>query len=339
MSNHTSIELFSGAGGMTLGLEKSGFNPVLLNDNDKYACETLRLNRPHWNIQEKDIKDIDFSYLKGKIDLISGGFPCQPFSYAGKLLGLNDLYGSLVFEMIRAIQEVKPKVFLMENVKGLQTICNGKVIEIILNSIEKINYKIIEYDIYNSLYFRVPQKRERLIIIGIRNDLYKKVGIYDKSLFLDNKIYTLQDAFKKGSLYDTDVPYSEGLKYNKWKETIMSHVPEGGNWKNLSKDMQKEYMKDSLKSKGGKTGMAKRLSWNLPSPTLTCSPYQKQTEKCHPKETRPLTVREYARIQTFPDNWIFSGSLSQIYKQIGNAVPVNMSYIIGKRIINMIKDI
>ncbi|MEK7512309.1 MAG: DNA cytosine methyltransferase [Patescibacteria group bacterium] len=104
----------------------------------------------------------------------------------------------------------------------------------------------------------------------------------------------------------------------------------------LQEELQKEYMGASFYMGGGKTGMARRLSWDEPSLTLTCSPAQKQTERCHPEETRPLSVREYARIQTFPDNWTFSGSVAQQYKQIGNAVPVNLGYYIGDMIIKML---
>lgn len=109
----------------------------------------------------------------------------------------------------------------------------------------------------------------------------------------------------------------------------MKLVPEGGYWRDLPEAVQKEYMKASYFMGGGKTGMARRLSWDEPSLTLTCGPAQKQTERCHPEETRPLNVREYARIQTFPDTWQFTGSVGAQYKQIGNAVPVNLGYYMG----------
>ena len=118
----------------------------------------------------------------------------------------------------------------------------------------------------------------------------------------------------------------------------MSFVPEGGYWRDLPLDLQREYMKGSFGLAGGKTGMARRLSFDEPSLTLTCSPAQKQTERCHPIENRPLTIREYARIQTFPDDWIFKGSANQIYKQIGNAVPVNFASALGRSIIRMLNN-
>ena len=118
----------------------------------------------------------------------------------------------------------------------------------------------------------------------------------------------------------------------------MELVPPGGYWRDLPIDIQKEYMKGSFFLSGGKTGMARRISWDEPSLTLTCAPAQKQTERCHPEETRPFTVREYARIQTFPDTWSFSGSITAQYKQIGNAVPVNLAVEIGKSLAQALND-
>lgn len=119
----------------------------------------------------------------------------------------------------------------------------------------------------------------------------------------------------------------------------MAMVPEGGDWRDLPEDVQKEYMGKSFYLGGGKTGMARRLSMDEPSLTLTCAPAQKQTERCHPTETRPLTVREYARIQTFPDNWHFMGSMSDKYKQIGNAVPVNLAWAMGRAVMRLMNDL
>jgi DNA (cytosine-5)-methyltransferase 1 len=116
-------------------------------------------------------------------------------------------------------------------------------------------------------------------------------------------------------------------------------VPQGGYWRDLPDVLQREYMQKSYYLGGGKTGMARRLSLEEPSLTLTCSPAQKQTERCHPTETRPLTVREYARIQTFPDDWEFLGSMSSQYKQIGNAVPVNLSHAIGRSLVGLLNNI
>jgi len=333
-------ELFAGGGGLALGLEQAGFKSIFLNEIDKSACETLRHNRPHWNVVHSDIANVNFSELSGQVDLLTGGFPCQPFSYAGKQLGFEDIRGTLVFEMARAINEIKPKIFLAENVKGLQVNDGGATLTTILNVLEELGYKVIENNIYKSIFYKVPQKRERLIIIGIRADLYN--SLYGDCMYTPpspyHRILTLKDALKAGELYENDVPDSIGQKYPKRKEEIMSHVPEGGYWRDLPLDIQKEYMKGSFFLGGGKTGMARRLSWNEPSLTLTCAPAQKQTERCHPSENRPLTTREYARIQTFPDNWEFKGSVTQIYKQIGNAVPVNLASAIGRSLIRLLNS-
>lgn len=335
--DYSLVELFAGAGGLALGLEKAGFKSILLNEIDKAACETLRHNRPEWNVLQEDISKVDFSDLKGKVDLLTGGFPCQPFSYAGKQLGLEDIRGSLVFEMARAIKETQPKVFLAENVKGLTEIDQGRTLETIIHILEEIGYKVIEQNVYKALFYKTPQKRERLIIIGIRKDLYNECEFEKPSTY--NRIVTVKDALKAGELYQTDVPNSNGQKYPQRKAEIMSYVPEGGYWRDLPIELQMEYMKGSFYLGGGKTGMARRLSWDEPSLTLTCAPAQKQTERCHPSEDRPLATREYARIQTFPDNWIFQGSTTQIYKQIGNAVPVNFAFALGKSLINLLNKI
>jgi len=331
------VELFAGGGGLALGLEKAGFKSVLLNELDKSACETLRHNRPHWNVIQNDIANVNFTEFRGNIDLLTGGFPCQPFSYAGKQLGFEDLRGTLVFEMARAINEIKPKVFLAENVKGLKENDGGATLATIINVMQDLGYKIVENNIYKSIFYKVPQKRERLIIIGVRADLYNTEMYTPPSPY--HRVLTVRDALKSGELYERDVPVSIGQKYPKRKEEIMSLVPEGGYWRDLPIDLQKEYMQGSFHLGGGKTGMARRLAWDEPSLTLTCSPAQKQTERCHPSENRPLTTREYARIQTFPDDWVFKGSTTQIYKQIGNAVPVNLALSIGRSIVRMLNNI
>ena len=146
-------------------------------------------------------------------------------------------------------------------------------------------------------------------------------------------------CLKSGRLFNQDVPHSESQIYPSRKKEIMSMVPAGGYWRDLPDEIQREYMKGSYFLGGGKTGVARRLSWDEPSLTLTCAPAQKQTERCHPDETRPLSVREYARIQTFPDTWQFSGSQTSQYKQIGNAVPVNLGHAIGLSLVKLLNDI
>ena len=332
-----SIELFAGGGGLALGMSLAGFKHVLLNEFDHNACETLRANRPEWNVVEGDVCNIDFSKWKGKVDFISGGFPCQAFSYAGKGGGFNDTRGTMFFQLARAVKEIQPKVFMGENVRGLEAHDNGRTLAVIKNTIAELGYTLIEPRVLKALRYKVPQKRERLILIAIRNDYADKVNFEWPSPY--HRILTLRDAFFTGELYPVDVPDAPYQKYPQKKQRVLAMVPEGGDWRDLPVDIQKEYMGASFFLGGGKTGMARRLSLDEPSLTLTCAPAQKQTERCHPTETRPLTVREYARIQTFPDDWVFSGNLSSQYKQIGNAVPVNLAWALGRSIIRLMNRI
>lgn len=337
LRKYTSVELFAGGGGLALGMSLAGFNHVLLNEFDKAACETLRQNRPDWNIIEDDVRNIDFTPLRNKVDFLSGGFPCQAFSYAGKQGGFNDTRGTLFFELARAVKEINPKVFMCENVKGLTSHDNGRTFSTIKNTIAELNYTLVEPRVLKAIMYQVPQKRERLILIAIRNDLAEKVQFHWPSPY--SRVLTLREALYKSVIFDTDVPNSEGVKYPPKKKNVLKLVPQGGNWRNLPEDVAKEYMGGSWLLGGGKTGMARRLSLDEPSLTLTCSPCQKQTERCHPLETRPLTVREYARVQTFPDKWLFTGTISDKYKQIGNAVPVNLAWAVGRSLIRLFNDI
>lgn len=334
---YRSIELFAGAGGLALGLEKAGFEAVLLNEWDKHACQTLRTNRPEWNVAEGDVSQLDFTPYRGKVDFLSGGFPCQAFSYAGKGEGFNDIRGTMFFQFARAVAEVQPKVVLGENVRGLVNHDKGRTLATIKQTLQDLGYTLVEPRVLNAVNYRVPQKRERIFIVGIRNDLADKAQFAWPEPF--ERIMTMTDALKAGELYATDVPPSEGQLYPEHKKAVMDLVPPGGCWRDLPDDVARAYMKGSYFLGGGRTGMARRLSWHEPSLTLTCAPAQNQTERCHPDETRPLTVREYARIQTFPDDWQFSGSMGQKYKQIGNAVPVHLAEAVGRSLIDVLAQL
>jgi len=336
-NTYTDIELFAGAGGLALGLEKAGFTHVALNELIPDACNTLRKNRPEWNVLEGDVAQISFEKYNGKVDMVSGGFPCQAFSYAGKKLGFEDTRGTLFYQFARVVKEVQPKIFLGENVRGLLEHNEGKTMNTIRDVIHELGYSLVEPRFLKAIFYMVPQKRERLFLVGIRNDLADKMTFIWPSPY--KRILTLRDALKAGELYSTDVPESPGQKYPQRKQEILSHVPQGGYWRDLPIEMQKEYMKGSFDLPGGKTGMARRLSWDEPSLTLTCAPAQKQTERCHPEETRPLTTREYARIQTFPDDWTFTGKMDSVYKQIGNAVPVNLAFAMGRALVRMLNQL
>ena len=330
----TNVELFAGAGGLALGLEEAGFENLLSNDFDKDSCDTLKLNRPNWNVvcdsvenlAEKDLLKM-LNIKKGELDLLSGGYPCQSFSYAGKRLGLNDVRGTMFYYYAKILKQLKPKIFLAENVKGLVSHDGGKTLQTMINVFEEIGYRV-QYRVLNAWDYGVAEKRERVVIIGIRNDIQVD---YEYPTPHDYKP-VLRDVLK-------NVPKSEGATYPQSKKEVFDLVPPGGCWRDLPQDIARSYMKGSYNLGGGKTGMARRISWDEPSLTILCSPCMKQTDRCHPDETRPFTVRESARIQSFPDTWQFCGNLHSKYKQIGNAVPVNLAKEIGLSIIKVLKEI
>jgi DNA (cytosine-5)-methyltransferase 1 len=332
--DYTVLELFAGAGGLAIGLEQAGLKCIALNEIDHWAAETLRHNRPKWNVLEGDVRKLSFTHLSGKVDVVTGGFPCQAFSYAGKKLGLQDARGTLFYEFARVVQETSPSICIGENVRGLLNHDSGRTLKGMISILDEIGYRVLDPKVLKAINHKVPQKRERLILVGIRKDIDVDFE-YPKS---DKKLYTLKDALKKGDLYPSDVPISSGAKYPSSKKEVLDLIPPGGYWRDLPLELQKTYMQKSFYLGGGKTGMARRISWDEPCLTLTCSPAQKQTERCHPDETRPFTVREYARIQTFPDDWKFAGAISHQYKQIGNAVPVNMAKAIGTSIVNFLNE-
>jgi len=323
-TDHTIIELFSGCGGMASGFSNAGLQTKLLVEIDKDAVETLKHNRPDWEVIQGNIADVDFTSYKGKVDIVAGGFPCQAFSYAGKGQGFADIRGTLFFEFARCVEEVQPKIAVAENVRGLVKHDKGRTLAVMLKYLHKLGYKTA-YHVLKAQFLDVAQKRERLVIIAVREDS-NLLAYYPKE-----KDYTISLGMAL-----KDCPLSMSQKYPKRKKEIMELVPPGGYWRDLPIDLQKEYMQKSFYLAGGRTGMARRLSWDEPSLTLTTAPAQKQTERCHPGETRPLSVREYARIQSFPDEWEFMGSITSQYKQIGNAVPVNLAYHLGRCLVAML---
>ena len=328
---YTNIELFAGAGGLALGVEKAGFNTLGLIEFDKDAADTLKKNRPNWNVINDDIANIScldlekyFSIKKGELDLLSGGAPCQAFSYAGKRLGLEDARGTLFYHYALFLEKLQPKMFLFENVRGLLTHDHGKTYSTMLDIFTRAGYTI-DKQVLNAWSYGVPQKRERLITIGIRNDL---VG---KTEYRFPKAHSYKPVLRDVLL---DCPDGPGVPYGEKKRKIFELVPAGGYWRDIDPAIAKEYMKSCWDMEGGRTGILRRMSLDEPSLTVLTSPSQKQTERCHPLEARPFTVRENARCQTFPDDWEFCGNVSAQYKQVGNAVPVNLAYDIAKEIAN-----
>lgn len=332
------LETFAGAGGLALGLERASFNTIGAIENDPQATETLRINRPHWNILEKDINIVvdqgiknipDFKDIKD-LDLLSGGYPCQSFSFAGKGLGFSDTRGTLFYPFSEILNDLQPRMFLAENVRGLENHDSGRTLFTMIQVFKDAGYHVV-WNVLNAWDYETAQKRERLFMIGIRNDLKEE----------ESFSYRFPNPVKPGLVLRdvlVSVPESPGVTYSKKKYSVLKQVPPGGCWVDLPEEVAKSYLGGSWNSGGGKRGMARRISWDEPSLTLTTSPSQKQTERCHPDETRPFTIREYARIQGFPDDWQFAGGVGAQYKQIGNAVPVNLAKYVGLSIIKYLNQ-
>jgi DNA (cytosine-5)-methyltransferase 1 len=322
----TFIEVCAGAGGLSTGLIEAGFYPLLLNDFNRDCCRTLERNHPHTKVVCGSMEDMDFTPYIGQVDLLAGGVPCQSFSQAGSRKGLDDPRGDLMLKFIDLIQILKPKIFLIENVKGLLTHEKGRTFARILEHIQtntENQYSIV-YRCLDASKHGVPQKRERVFVIGTR--------IRDRLFEFPSEQpirRVLRDVLQ-------NVPVSVGASYSQEKINLFRQIPQGGCWINLPENIQREYLGKSFESGGGKRGILHRLSMEKPCLTLLCTPSQKQTERCHPLEERPLNIREYARIQTFPDDYEFIGSMSSQYKQIGNAVPVVLAKQIGDVIMRLL---
>ncbi len=318
------------------------------------------------NISSKEILKKS-KHKKGEIDVVIGGPPCQSFSTAGARKGLEDKRGMALLEFIRVIRDVQPKFFVFENVPGLKSIAKkhisfydrmsvdkktlssdqqyGSLFGEILDEFNKLKKYKSDWDILNSADYGVPQKRKRLILIGSRTMDPKIIfeKIKKNAKFADPKKAeeegkkpwkTLRDALD--GLKDDKMERTEFPKWGKY----LKHIPAGGCWVDLPENLKKEAMgraanSDDPKRKGkqgGRTGFFRRLSWDKPSPTLVTSPSQMGTCLCHPDEDRPLTVKEYAKLQGFPAGWKFVGSTSQKYRMIGEAVPVPLAKVIAKTV-------
>ena len=348
-ANRDVISLFSGAMGLDIGLGKAGLNVVIGQDFDAACVKTMKANGH--KVLGGDIREIQPQQLLdmtglavGEPFMICGGPPCQPFSTAGKRLGINDPRGSLFMDFIRMIDYIRPRFFVMENVKGimsakLKEVSTGEndskqklgtVLEVVLSEFEKLGYKTV-YGILDAVNYGVPQFRERFVLIGSRD--YEDIFLpypthFQKHQNANYRWRTIGDVIK--DIEDDEI---ECATLSVERKKYLQMVPEGGNWKDLPQDIIPEAMGGAYKSGGGKVGFYRRLAYNQPSPTITTSPGQKATMLCHPVKDRTLTVKEYARIQEFPDDWIFTGNTSAKYRQIGNAVPIGLAEAIGRAIL------
>jgi DNA (cytosine-5)-methyltransferase 1 len=321
----TCIEVCAGAGGLGTGFIEGGFTPLLLNEIDPTCCETLRANHIGVPVVCGDMQKLDLTEYRGRVDVVMGGVPCQAFSQAGERRGLEDPRGQLIIDFNRLVLECEPKILLVENVKGLTTHEGGRTLASVIELFQNNGRYTVFHKVLNANHYGVAQKRERVLIVGVRSDI--------PTAF----VYPTPHEYKPvlGDVL-VNVPPSPGASYPEAKKKVFDLVPPGGCWVNLPEDIQRSYMGNSFNSGGGKRGIARRMSMDEPCLTLTTSPCQKQTDRCHPLETRPFTVREYARIQSFPDDYIFCGSTTKQYKQIGNAVPVKLGLAMATQIAQLL---
>ena len=351
-ANRDVISLFSGAMGLDIGVQEAGLKVVIGQDFDQSCVDTMKANGH--NVLGGDIRNIepqtllDMTGLKvGEPFMICGGPPCQPFSTAGKRLGINDPRGSLFMEFIRMIDYIKPRFFVMENVKGIMSAPLkhvptserdesdpdqrfGTVLDVILSEFNKLGYKTV-YGLLDAVNYGVPQFRERFVLIGSRDheDIFLPIPTHFQ--MHQNPMYRWRTI--GSAIRDLENECDDCATLSEERKRFLHMVPEGGNWRDLPTELIPEAMGGAYKSGGGKVGFYRRLSYAQPSPTLTTSPAQKATMLCHPRKDRPLSVKEYARIQQFPDDWVFVGTTSAKYKQIGNAVPVGLGKAIAMAII------
>jgi DNA (cytosine-5)-methyltransferase 1 len=346
---YKSISLFSGAFGLDIGLEQAGIETTLAIDFEKDCVETMKLNCV--NAIQGDIssfvnKDPSCKSILRKANirqkdlfLISGGPPCQSFSTAGNRGFDQDSRGALIYDFAHIVSKLQPRFFIMENVRGLlssdtlDSKCKKvKVVDVLMKKFKEAGYKVI-CSLIDSVNYGVPQHRDRVIFIGSRDN--EDIFIPEPSHFKlhqnpELRWKTLGDVIS--NLKEKDQVYS---KFSPQRKSVMSRIPEGGNWRDLPKNIAQKAMGAAYEAQGGRTSYYRRLNSGMPCPTLTTSPGQRATTLCHPTKDRPLSIREYARVQQFPDDWEFKGTTASIYRQLGNAVPVGVGKAIGEMFVSV----
>ena len=356
------VSLFSGAMGLDLGLERAGFETAVCVEIDAAAVRTIKKNKPNLTVFDRSIAEVSGSELldaakleKSDLALVAGGPPCQAFSVFGNRNGINDSRGQMVFEYIRIIDETRPKAFIMENVRGLLSMPiipkknageypnaaeltkSGSLIELIFKKFEEIGYRV-DCFVVNSVNYGAPQIRERVILIGNRFGL---VANFPEPMYSNRPsdqlppFKTLGDAIGDGF----SDPCPEVLNFSPRKLKYLAMVPPGGNWRSLPVEVQKESMGKSWYLKGGRSAYWRKLSYSFPSPTVVTMPNHAGTSMCHPDELRAISVGEAAAIQEFPANWEFTGTVSEKFKQVGNAVPVRLGMMAGKTVQDLLSRI
>lgn len=351
------ISLFSGALGLDLGLEQAGLQVRVAVECNGSAAETIRRNRPDTPIIKRRIEQVTTAEIlevaglaRGEAAVLTGGPSCQPFSTAGQRGSISDPRGIMFREFLRVVREARPRFFVMENVRGVLSAAIrhrrlqergpgypplapdeelGSAFTLILRELQGTGYYTV-FDLLNVADFGVPQVRERVLFIGSRDGeavtmpkpTHAKLPTNGKAPWV-----TLRQGLR--GLIDPTPAYND---LPPSKKRYLALVPEGGNWRDLPPELQAEALGGAYKSWGGRGGFFRRLAWERPAPALTTRPESKATMLCHPTELRTLSVREYARLQQFPDSWEFAGGLPQQYTQVGNAVPIGLGTAIGEAI-------
>jgi len=340
--------MFAGALGLDLGLERAGWQCVGLNEIDRVACQTIRANRPEIPLVEGDIRDLtpesicaQFQLKVGELDAIVGGPPCQAFSTAGRRKGLSDERGNVFLHFVDLALALEPKIILIENVRGLLSAAlehrphdergadfpglsdreqRGGALKEILTRFESAGYGV-SFRLYDTSRFGVPQVRERLVMVAA------KCGKVMPHLLPSGELKTVREAFN-----GLQGPH-EFLPLRRRAVPFMQKIRAGENWRVLSPADAADAMGQAYFSSGGRTGFMRRISWDKPSPTLLTLPNMPATLLGHPEELRPLSIQEYKRLQTFPDDWVVCGSVADQYKQLGNAVPVEFARQVGEHVL------
>lgn len=364
------ISLFSGAGGLDLGLEHAGFATRVMVEIDRDARATVEQNRQHFGGRKfpilDDVTKVDPEAIlaaagleRGQAALVAGGPPCQSFSTAGRRGSIGDPRGSLFIHFANMVEVAQPRFFVMENVRGLLSAAiehrpldrrgrdhaplrpeeeQGSALRVILEVFDRLGYQVIKPGLVNAADYGVPQTRERLLILGSRDGEFPDVQS-PREIVVPTRTKetraTLRDALK--SLPRQKPVYQA---YSEARAALYDLIPPGGNWRYLRDNyphLLAEAMGGALHSEGGRVGFYRRLAWNEPAPTLPTSAVQKSTGLCHPKQLRPLSVQEYAAIQQFPPDFAFAGSVASQYRQIGNAVPVGLGEAIGSALVDVMR--
>ena len=332
------VSLFSGCGGLDKGFEDAGFHRVWANDFDKDAQAVFKLN--FGDIDGRDITQVPVEDIPD-CDIITAGFPCQPFSNAGNRRGVYDERGELYLECLRIIEYKKPKAVLFENVKGLLSSkhqSGKKLIEVIKEDLENLGY-LVNYKVVNASDYGVPQNRERMILIAFRNDL-NKVFCFPPAQEDKSKL-TLRHILD----IPKDVPNQKFWPYSPQAQEMIEQIPQGGSWKSIPYERLSPRFKrirDDMKRYHA-PNFYRRFSLDEINGTITASAQPENCGITHPTENRRYTIREIARIQTFPDDFMFIDDTTRdivaMYKVIGNAVPCKLAEVIASAIMDQAFDI